>query len=129
MTELERKALLGDKGAQKECTEKGILLPCPICNGVPARHKIREDFLGVGYKTNGFNVFCLNCRTSTEYLKSQNEAYERWNTRQAPPIGRCGECDRWNPKSPSNYCNLDIGLIGALSPFDYCSYFEPRCEE
>lgn len=31
MTELERLALLGDKQAQKECTEKGIVLPCPKC--------------------------------------------------------------------------------------------------
>ena len=31
MTELERRALLGDKEAQKECTEKGIVLPCPFC--------------------------------------------------------------------------------------------------
>ena len=33
MTDLERHALLGDKEAQKECTEKGIVLPCPFCGG------------------------------------------------------------------------------------------------
>ena len=31
MTELERRALLGDQEAQKECTEQGIVLPCPFC--------------------------------------------------------------------------------------------------
>lgn len=31
MTELERRALMGDKKAQEECTEKGIVLPCPFC--------------------------------------------------------------------------------------------------
>lgn len=31
MTELERKALLGDQEAQRECTEKGIVLPCSRC--------------------------------------------------------------------------------------------------
>ena len=29
--ELIRRALLGDKQAQEECTEKGIVLPCPFC--------------------------------------------------------------------------------------------------
>lgn len=29
--ELIRKALLGDKQAQEECTAKGIVLPCPFC--------------------------------------------------------------------------------------------------
>lgn len=33
ITSLERQALLGDKKAQEECTEKGIVLPCPCCNG------------------------------------------------------------------------------------------------
>lgn len=133
MTNLERLALLGNKEAQKECTEKGILLPCPICNGVPTRHKISEDFLGVGYKTNGFCVFCLNCRTSTEYLKSQNEADERWNTRRTPPIGRCEECQyQEDCRKQIAFDKRDYILEQNVSEFfklGYCSYFEPRCEE
>lgn len=31
--ELIRRALMGDKHAQAECTEKGIVLPCPFCGG------------------------------------------------------------------------------------------------
>lgn len=31
MTELERKALMGDEQAQEECTRQGIVLPCPFC--------------------------------------------------------------------------------------------------
>lgn len=31
MTELERKALMGDKEAQRICTEQGVVLPCPKC--------------------------------------------------------------------------------------------------
>ena len=38
MTVLERRALLGDAKAQRECTEKGIVLPCPFCGG-PATAK------------------------------------------------------------------------------------------
>lgn len=33
VTELERRALSGDTEAQRECTEKGILLPCSFCGG------------------------------------------------------------------------------------------------
>ena len=29
--ELIRRALLGSREAQQECTEKGIVLPCPFC--------------------------------------------------------------------------------------------------
>ena len=38
MTDLERRALLGDKEAQKECTEKGIVLTCPVCGGYSTLH-------------------------------------------------------------------------------------------
>ena len=31
--ELIRRALLGSREAQEECTEKGIALPCPFCKG------------------------------------------------------------------------------------------------
>ena len=31
MGNLVRKALMGNKQAQEECTEKGIALPCPLC--------------------------------------------------------------------------------------------------
>lgn len=37
MTELERRALLGDKQAQEECTDKGIVLPCPFCGSKAER--------------------------------------------------------------------------------------------
>lgn len=33
MTELEKRALLGDKQAQQECTKRKIPLSCPCCGG------------------------------------------------------------------------------------------------
>lgn len=33
LKELIHRALLGDEQAQQECTEKGIVLPCPFCKG------------------------------------------------------------------------------------------------
>ena len=31
MDNLIRRALMGDREAQKECTKQGIVLPCPFC--------------------------------------------------------------------------------------------------
>ena len=33
MTDLVRRALLGDRESQEECTKQGIVLPCPFCGG------------------------------------------------------------------------------------------------
>lgn len=43
MTELERRALLGDKQAQEECTDKGIVLPCPFCGSKAERGVNKRD--------------------------------------------------------------------------------------
>ena len=45
---------------------------------------------------------------------------ESWNTRPAPPIGRCGECRNWNEG--------DCYRQELTKSTDYCSYFEPREE-
>ena len=42
MDSLVRKALLGDREAQRECTEKGIVLPCPFCGKELREHKTRK---------------------------------------------------------------------------------------
>lgn len=49
---------------------------------------------------------------------------ERWNTRHAPPIGRCGEC--------TNTCNpgdniMTCGIFERdMMPDDFCSQFVPK---
>lgn len=121
MTELERRALLGDKEAQRECTEKGIILPCSHCSGPGKYGQVSEDWLGLGYKTTGFNVYCSKCIAGTQYNPTKEESLEEWNTRPAPPIGRCAECKNW-----------DFGAcyrIELTKRDDYCSYFEPKESE
>ena len=96
MTELERRAMLGDKQAQEECTKKGIVLPCPFC-GEEGIIKTSISMYGKSYAVRCENKCAVTCgnfrisgvewRTTTE-----KEALAKWNTRQAPPIGRCGEC-------------------------------------
>lgn len=117
MTELERKALLGDKDAQSECTKKGIVLPCPCCGGTADT-----------WIDSAKAVVC--CQVCGEYIsvanyddyKSMKCVIAFWNTRPAPPIGRCMGCKNWDGIRCSN--------VNFLSgPFDYCSYFEPKENE
>ena len=102
--ELIRRALMGEKQAQEECTEKGIVLPCPCCKG---KAEYIEDFDA---------VICVDCGLSSE--REYKKAIEVWNTRPAPLIGRCGECKNWN--------GGDCYRQELTKSDDFCSYFEPR---
>lgn len=93
MTELERRALLGDREAQRECTEKGIVLPCPICGEANVEYgtcRCTDTTNSLDY------IECESCgiRIETEHYVNSISALRKWNTRPAPPIGRCGTC-KW----------------------------------
>lgn len=85
MTELERRALLGDRQAQEECTRQGILLPCPFCGN---KH-IRISNWGM------WRCWCPECSGKSEDSLRERDAVKHWNTRPAPPVGRCMECGHW----------------------------------
>lgn len=54
---LVKKALLGDKAAQEECTKQGIVLPCPLCGG-----EARKTIFDIGDDiTVGASITCRNC--------------------------------------------------------------------
>lgn len=108
MDSLVRKALLGDREAQRECTEKGIVLPCPLCGN---ENNIISNW-GM------FRVWCPHCKAKSEDTLTTRDALKSWNTRPAPPIGRCGECRNWNEG--------DCYRQELTKSTDYCSYFEPR---
>ena len=134
MTELERRALMGDHEAQKECTEKGIVLPCWRCGG---EAEVKE--IPIGGKPL-YTVVCKKhyCGVYGAGNRSSAKALEDWNTRPAPPIGRCGECR--HSGDPSGL-TMRYGQPGTLtchhgpcnrrnvSKDDYCSYFEPKERE
>lgn len=129
MDNLVRKALLGDKEARIECAEKGIVLPCPLCGSDGSKIKLNFDS-AVAWAE------CQVCGTTysitTIGVPNEEEFYliNDWNTRPAPPIGRCGECK--HSLSDNEYgkiwCNRMIGNFEVKSD-DYCSYFEAREEE
>ena len=79
MTDLERRALLGDAEAQRECTEKGIVLAFPCCGKYEV---LTFNSEGVVYHSHR-----VECALTGRFAK-----LKYWNRRAAPPIGRCGEC-------------------------------------
>lgn len=125
MTELERRALLGDRQAQEECTRKGIVLACPFCGG-----DFDAEFNGVMFKMERTNLYAHKrtgrCVLDGEIIFDLSD----WNTRPAPPVGRCGECE----KSP------DIGtktksmrwcrrFRAEVKPDGYCDEFRQKGSE
>ena len=106
--ELIRKSLMGDREAQEECIAKGIVLPCPFCGN---ENNIISNW-GM------FRVWCPHCKAKSEDTLTTRDALKSWNSRPAPPIGRCGECKNWN--------GGDCYRQELTKSDDFCSYFEPR---
>lgn len=112
MTELERRALLGDKQAQEECTRKRILLPCWRCGGEAEVKQV---------STVGRPLFAVSCKK--HYCgaygcahRTEKKAILYWNTRPVPPLGRCEDCAN---RHSSEFCEC--------RPDDAsCSDFEPK---
>lgn len=121
--ELIRRALLGDKQAQEECTAKGIVLPCPFCGN---ENNIISNW-GM------FRVWCPHCKAKSEDTLTTRDALKSWNTRPAPSIGRCEECEFYtvlrhckvHSQEPDQYGS---GTYVEMLPDDFCSYFKPREE-
>lgn len=116
--ELIRRALLGDHEAQQECTDKGIAIPCPFCQGDKTA---RRYVCGEGF------VECLTCHATSSMRSNPDVSLKDWNTRPAPPVGRCKDC-RWYEygKAWYPYCNHPDGLANSVKTTDFCSYFEPK---
>ena len=116
--ELIRRSLLGDQEAQKECTEKGILIPCPWCKG--EMQICHGDTYGY-YKTK-----CIRCGAESPEKPSEWEAISRNNTRPAPSIGKCGECALWKEEKecPGAFCCTITGMERESN--DFCSEVEPK---
>lgn len=131
MTELERRALLGDPEAQRECTEKGIVLPCPFCGSEWTQvRRIGWENTPSPFKT-GYRGECTVCHAVSEAYITREEALSHWNTRPAPPIGRCGECKHWGgiDEYGDGFCHNPDGIDNIAKSDDFCSYFEPKERE
>lgn len=118
MTDLERRALLGDRQAQEECTRNEIVLPCPCCGGreIETKHAC-EDYW----------CECVKCGTAGGLHCRKSVAIAKWNTRQAPPIGRCVECAKRKTSECEMYFSCNCGEQHTWeTDNDFCSGFAPE---
>lgn len=113
MTDLERRALLGDRQAQEECTRKGIVLACPFCGG-----DFDAEFNGVMFKMERTNLYAHKrtgrCVLDGEIIFDLSD----WNTRPAPPVGRCMECAAYIDSKCANtgYYKSETGFCDDFAP-------------
>lgn len=123
--ELIRRALMGDEQAQRKCTDEEIVLTCPLCGG---KASVQKDISG----KERYHVVCNNVKNACNLVSglpiwrgSAEEAIAEWNTRPAPPIGRCEECAAYGVFK-DNQC-VNTGYYRTRQ--DFCSDFERREEE
>ena len=116
--ELIRRALLGDQEAQQECTKKRIALPCPFCGN----KNILISNWGM------WRCWCPECLGKSDDSLRERDAIKHWNTRPAPPVGRCRDCIFY---TVLGHCQLHSqvadecgpGAAVEMLPDDFCSYF------
>lgn len=82
MNEFERRALLGDKQAQEECTRQGIVQACPFCG------RSEETVFKLAHSNLYAHKRTGKCALDGMIIYNLAD----WNTRPAPPLGRCAEC-------------------------------------
>ena len=124
MTDLERRALLGDKQAQEECTKKEIVLTCPCCKN-ESELLVEEGAFDGEAPRQLYYIRCKSCFLQSGLYTSKIAALNKWNTRTTPPIGRCGECKRNHLRNGKHFCEIH-GVVNNKN--DYCSFFESRCD-
>ena len=115
LKELKRRALLGDRQAQKECAKKGVMLTCPLCKGKAEEGKQVDVDEYYWWPT----ICCGNCNLhivgSELFGEVTEEMRLKWNTRPGPagwPMpGLCALvqralCISWSVRSRRNRCRV-----------------------
>lgn len=123
MTDLERRALLGDAEAQRECTEKGIVLRCPLCGSIYTQVRHMGWSEPAQAFEAGYRGECTVCHAVSGAHTTEKEALADWNRRPAPPIGQCGKCGAYTSEGPGlGYCSDGTGKTDD----GYCDCFYPK---
>ena len=135
--ELIRRALLGSWEAQQECTEKGIALPCPFCGGSGDNVALNNNF-----DNTQFWGYCWGCHTEGPIANGNvKNALGFWNTRPAPPVGRCKDCVWSREPTKEDYAGIGRDVLAYKDSLvcdfcedarwkdDFCSYFKKREEK
>lgn len=121
MSDLERSALMGDRKAQEECTLHGVVLACPKCFK-PVTVRGPEDWQPTFHDPDsGGDPYSFECKCGlafSTYKYDFKEALSDWNTRPAPPVGRCGECAAYIDSKCANtgYYKSETGFCDDFAP-------------
>lgn len=129
MTNLEHRALLGDKQAQEKCTRQGIVLPCPLCKSSVSVMDIAPHAEHIGwfeYKYEGGAFITCACGYAVSG-DNKEDVIRKHNTRPAPPIGQCKDCARRKTPRCSMYYECQCGAQHTWeTSYSFCSEFEPK---
>lgn len=121
MTDIERRALLGDRQAQEECTRQGIVLPRPFCGG----HKggVNGTILAWENTENFAHKRTGKCPLDGIIIYNLAD----WNRRTAQPIGRCQICknspDLKTKTKGMRWCRK---FRCEVKPNGFCDNFKPK---
>ena len=127
MTDLERRAMLGDRQAQEECTRQGIVLACPCCKN--KSELLVEESAFDGEAPRAFHyIRCKSCFLKSGLYTSVIAVLNKWNTRPAPPVGRCWECEWWDKNTNECWCAADVAKAyhKYTEPDYFCGDFAPK---
>lgn len=122
MESIERRAMLGDQQAQEECTRRGIVLPCPMC-GKYLRERKTVDWLAKRTEPVNRTIVEHPCKTGCHldnWVFVKEKELDSWNTRPAPPVGRCGECEHWY----KGHCSTGSCATEETDADFYCPNFQ-----
>lgn len=134
--ELIRRALLGDREAQEELSNKFIPIPCAFCKADGSNMKVQYD-KGIAWMECQACGACGPIAESDDEYTGEKAAIRAHNTRPAPPVGRCGECKYFNHFfNAVGHCmilsqekdSFGDGYRVEMLKTDFCSYFEPKEE-
>lgn len=133
MTDLERRALLGDKQAQEELTELRIPLRCPLCGNPVVMMEVEphsEKMGWIEYTYDGGAFLTCSCGYAISG-KNKEDVLRKHNTRPAPPLGRCKDCANTTPgEDVLNHKDVIVCTVyGCRVEEDgSCKEFEPKGE-
>lgn len=127
LKKLKRRAMLGDRQAQEECTRLGIVLRCPFCGGST------DDKSGTIFKIARIELYAHKRTGKCVYDGSVIYNLSIWNTRTDPPVGRCWECKNW---CTGTKCGMkcacqersnaeDTGMVFTRA-YEFCKKFKPK---
>lgn len=131
MTDLERRALLGDRHAQEECTQQGIVLRCG-CDAPAKLGYVERDPDADFDPCHGYIVKCQKCDMNSWYHKTPQEAVAVWNNRAAQQLGKCKDCANTTPgEDLLNHKDVIVCTVyGCRVKEDgLCREFEPKGEK